>query len=508
MDADLWGPPTGPDVGNDSCYVQTVRGCGFYFDRRLDVIEENALNEISCVQVLRILMEKEDAEIDNHEKVSILPRNDDTCYNVEKIHDAIVPEANTSSTQSAIDEEASISNLSDAQTAGSRDSSYAIEDRDPETRSKLRERTATSSETVQPAGAVEVSSIDASTEPFTEKGSISSGSVSTVNSKEVEEHSCLSLDAIKTLDPIKQEDTAELLKPKRTAEDSATNISRDEVKHLNGMQQSETSDLKPSSLNKPSEHHCPAAKSKDGSPGLRHLVSKARQRLREKTNALNEKMNTATLAAEEDEERLKDDHQTPSLQNVLIATEPFTMDCLLEMCDGEDKGGETPLDKKQKRSQAETGHGAGRTGTHDELIKNLILKPAEEKTRSNALLVLPSLQQNPSTQQKSNSSNHAGPNKSFIRDTKQNITQDGQGEPGNLIADPGDEQKPMNKRKKKRTSESSKQTLSEAEISSGDLNEMKTNDLKAIAKALKVTHYYKLRRNDLLQQLISRLNPI
>ncbi|KAI5560364.1 hypothetical protein BDE02_16G042400 [Populus trichocarpa] len=58
MDWDLWGPPNDiEESGFDNSQ------CDFYFGYVFDVIEEEALNEKSCVQVLRILIKKADTEI-------------------------------------------------------------------------------------------------------------------------------------------------------------------------------------------------------------------------------------------------------------------------------------------------------------------------------------------------------------------------------------------------------------------------------------------------------------
>ncbi|GAY61415.1 hypothetical protein CUMW_209790 [Citrus unshiu] len=50
------------------CYMQPEWMCGFHFGNGLDVIEEDALNEKYCIQVLRILITKADTEIDELEK--------------------------------------------------------------------------------------------------------------------------------------------------------------------------------------------------------------------------------------------------------------------------------------------------------------------------------------------------------------------------------------------------------------------------------------------------------
>ncbi|XP_061954714.1 uncharacterized protein LOC133676923 isoform X5 [Populus nigra] len=60
MDWDLWGPPN-DIVAEESGFDNSQ--CDFYFGYGFDVIEEEALNEKSCEQVLRILIKKADTEI-------------------------------------------------------------------------------------------------------------------------------------------------------------------------------------------------------------------------------------------------------------------------------------------------------------------------------------------------------------------------------------------------------------------------------------------------------------
>ncbi|XP_022748231.1 uncharacterized protein LOC111297902 isoform X2 [Durio zibethinus] len=66
MACDFWGPSF--PQGESSCCVQPEWQYDFYFRYGFDMIEENALNEKSCVQVLRILITKADTEIDDLEK--------------------------------------------------------------------------------------------------------------------------------------------------------------------------------------------------------------------------------------------------------------------------------------------------------------------------------------------------------------------------------------------------------------------------------------------------------
>ncbi|KAI9161657.1 hypothetical protein LWI28_019432 [Acer negundo] len=53
---------------DSSCYAQPGWHCDFYFGYGCDVIEEDALNEKYCIQVLRILITKTDTEINELEK--------------------------------------------------------------------------------------------------------------------------------------------------------------------------------------------------------------------------------------------------------------------------------------------------------------------------------------------------------------------------------------------------------------------------------------------------------
>ncbi|KAJ8570464.1 hypothetical protein K7X08_037436 [Anisodus acutangulus] len=60
MDLSIWDPPENSD---ESSYLANSWQYNLYYDPRLDVIEEDALNEKSCVQVLKILIKKADSEI-------------------------------------------------------------------------------------------------------------------------------------------------------------------------------------------------------------------------------------------------------------------------------------------------------------------------------------------------------------------------------------------------------------------------------------------------------------
>ncbi|XWS56303.1 hypothetical protein CRYUN_Cryun09bG0074300 [Craigia yunnanensis] len=70
MACDLWGPSFPEDESSSS--IQPEWQYDFYFGYGFDIIEENALNEKSCVQVLRILITKADTEINELEKDLVL----------------------------------------------------------------------------------------------------------------------------------------------------------------------------------------------------------------------------------------------------------------------------------------------------------------------------------------------------------------------------------------------------------------------------------------------------
>ncbi|XWS43112.1 hypothetical protein CRYUN_Cryun16bG0074100 [Craigia yunnanensis] len=70
MACDLWGPLSPEEEG--SCCLQPEWQYDLYFGYGFDMIEENALNEKSCIQVLRILITKADTEIDELEKDLVL----------------------------------------------------------------------------------------------------------------------------------------------------------------------------------------------------------------------------------------------------------------------------------------------------------------------------------------------------------------------------------------------------------------------------------------------------
>ncbi|XP_049354071.1 uncharacterized protein LOC125818613 [Solanum verrucosum] len=60
MDLFIWGPPYFQD---ENSFPANSLAQNFYFSQKLDIIEEDALNEKCCVQVLEILIAKADTEI-------------------------------------------------------------------------------------------------------------------------------------------------------------------------------------------------------------------------------------------------------------------------------------------------------------------------------------------------------------------------------------------------------------------------------------------------------------
>ncbi|XP_039021525.1 uncharacterized protein LOC120153679 isoform X2 [Hibiscus syriacus] len=85
MACDPWGPSL---PGEESSYcIQPEWQYDFYFGYGIDMIEENALNEKSCVQVLRILIAKADTEIDELEKDLVLLQSELVWDEHEEWHD-------------------------------------------------------------------------------------------------------------------------------------------------------------------------------------------------------------------------------------------------------------------------------------------------------------------------------------------------------------------------------------------------------------------------------------
>lgn len=394
----------------------------------------------------------------------------------------MLPDADTSSAKSVVDEDENTSSISDAQTIETRDSCNDTEDIDPETRLKPQGTAANDPLAVEVCKdfffsesivmhslfratffcflvlKTHMSSSDVCSKMLcffndgqvAEDADTSSSPVLASKIEEAEEHSCSSLVTDQVFDPIKQ----------APENKSSSAISRENI----------------------------------GGSTLRPLVSETREKVRETANATNE-----------DGEILKD-------QDIVIASEPFTTESLLEMCDEPDEGRETPCDERSKRSHPE----AVKTVVKDELIKNLLTE-ARKKAESKALL-------NPGSvlikkrESKSNSSDNKGMNTSFIRTTKQKVG----GEAGEINIDPvKDSTKSTPKTIRGSSvptqhtdstldsidgiSQRGGETVSDSVISISDLKNKTGKELRSIAKELKITHYYKLKKEDLLQRLIRQL---
>nr|KJB14843.1 hypothetical protein B456_002G146100 [Gossypium raimondii] len=85
MAFELWG--TSFTEEENSSFIQTEWQYDLYFGYGIDMIEENALNEKSCIQVLRILIAKADTEIDELEKDLVLLQSELVWAEHEEWHD-------------------------------------------------------------------------------------------------------------------------------------------------------------------------------------------------------------------------------------------------------------------------------------------------------------------------------------------------------------------------------------------------------------------------------------
>ncbi|KAH1121883.1 hypothetical protein J1N35_005043 [Gossypium stocksii] len=85
MAFDLWG--TSFTEEENSSFIQPEWQYDLYFGYGIDMIEENALNEKSCIQVLRILIAKADTEIDELEKDLVLLQSELVWAEHEEWHD-------------------------------------------------------------------------------------------------------------------------------------------------------------------------------------------------------------------------------------------------------------------------------------------------------------------------------------------------------------------------------------------------------------------------------------
>ncbi|XP_016461584.1 uncharacterized protein LOC107784904 [Nicotiana tabacum] len=81
MDSSIWSPPENQD---ESCYPANCWQYNLYFDPWLDVIEQDALNEISCLQVLKILITKAYSEIAELEDEILMLQSQLVCACADK----------------------------------------------------------------------------------------------------------------------------------------------------------------------------------------------------------------------------------------------------------------------------------------------------------------------------------------------------------------------------------------------------------------------------------------
>ncbi|KAF8088372.1 hypothetical protein N665_0544s0019 [Sinapis alba] len=415
---DLWGPPL---VVKDDTFRKPLRGYEFWFDFRTDVLEESVQIERYCELVWTILNEKKKqvaAEIDELGKYVASSGSGDVCSSdSDKAVTAILPNADTSSAKSSLDEDENTSSISNSLTNDTKGSTNDIEEVDLETSLKPQETAANGAITAEV-----VEDVDTSCSPVLENKIV-----------EAEEHSCSSLVTHQVSDPIKQ----------LTENKSPSAISQEN---------NESFTLKP-------------------------LVETSDQ-----ANATNE---------EGEEEVLKDQQQQKqrdSLQDIVTASEPFTTESLLEMCDEPEQDRESPCDEAVK------------TIVKEELIIDM-LSEARIKVESKALLNPPGSVLIKKRKRTSNISSNKGTNTSLIRNTKQKPTESkpkGPSVPAQLSASTLDL---IDRLRRQRGGK----TMGEPVILISELNDKTGKELRSIAKELKITHYYKLKKEDLLQRCIMQL---
>ncbi|CAD5321060.1 unnamed protein product [Arabidopsis thaliana] len=457
-DDDLWGPPR--VVQDDTFRKQTVRRCEFWFDFRTDVLEENFQNEKYCELVWRILTEKKRqvTEIAELERVSVsVSAQNDTASSgsggdlheidssdSDKTLSTTLPDSDTSSAKLALDDDENTSSISDAQTAQT---------------VQIRDSSNDDTEDIEPETRLmphETAANDPLTVEVAEDADTSSSPVLESKIDEAEEHSCSSLVTDQVFDPIKQ-----ALENK-----SSSAISRESI----------------------------------GGSTLRPLHLETR-----------EKANTT----DEDGDILKDHQQNDSLQDIVTVSEPFTTESLLEMCDEPDKGRDIPCGERSKKPHPEA---VVKTVVKDELIISLLTearKKAESKNPGSVLIK--------KRQRQSNSSDNKGANTSFIRNIKQKV----QGGAGEINIDPvknSTQSTPKIIRGSSVPTQHADSLLDSSmdgkiqrggknvsgsliSLSISELKKKTGKELRSIAKDLKVQHYYKLKKEDLLQRITNQLNP-
>ncbi|CAE6043365.1 unnamed protein product [Arabidopsis arenosa] len=450
---DLWGPPRVVQQ-DDTFRKQTLRRCEFWFDCRTDVLEENIQNEKYCEQVWRILTEKKKkkqvvAIAELEERVSVSVQNDTASSGSGgDLHE--IDSSDSDKTLSAT--------LPDSDTSSAKlalyddDNTSSISDAQT---IQTRDSTNDDTEEIEPETRLithDTAANDPLTVEVTEDADTSSSPVLASKIDESEEHSCSSLVTDQVFDPIKQ----------APENKSSSAISRENI----------------------------------GGSTLRPLLLETR-----KANATNE-----------DGDILKDHQQNDSLHDIVTASEPFTTESLLEMCDEPDKGREISCGERSKKSQSEA---VVKTVVKDELIISLLTearKKAESKNPGSVLIK--------KRQRQSNSSDN-GVNTSFIRNIKQKV----QGGAGEINIDPvknsarstpkiissivptqhADSLLDSIDGKIQRGGHNGSDSVISLSIS--ELKKKTGKELRSIAKDLKVTHYYKLKKEDLLQRITNQLNP-
>ncbi|CAN7138135.1 unnamed protein product [Brassica rapa subsp. narinosa] len=369
-----------------------LRGCEFWFDFRTDVLEESFQIERYCEIVWTILNEKK--------QVDELVGSSDSDKTLSA---ATLPDADTSSAKSSLDEDENTSSISDAKTSETKDSTNDTEEADLEARLKPQETEPNDAITVEVAE-------DGDTPPCSPVLALAS------TIEEAEEHSCSSFVTHQALE----------------------NKSPSAISQENN----ESSTLKP-------------------------LVES-----REKANA-------------EDGHILKDQQQkqkqNESLQDIETASEPFTTESLLEMCEEPEKSKRSIIPEAVMKTVV----------VKEEPIINMLtearIKKAEEslnpppgsvvlikkrKRHSNTSLIRYTKQKGPSVPL---------PLSASTLDLIDRIRQRGGGKKTIM----GGEEEPV--------------------ILISELHDKTGKELRSIAKELKVTRYYKMNKEDLLQHCIMQL---
>ncbi|ESQ52875.1 hypothetical protein EUTSA_v10016632mg [Eutrema salsugineum] len=442
-DDDLWGPP--PVVQEEPPF-KPLRGYEFWFDPRTDVLEEEYQNEKYCEQVRRILDgKKQDTESNELDKVSDSLQKDMASSGAGDSPEIV--SSDSDKTLSAISPDADTSSAKSALDEDENTSSIS-DAQTKETKDSSNDTQVIDPETRKPQETSANDPITVEEGKVAEDADISSSPVFASKSEEAEEHSPSSLVTDQVFDPIKQA-------PENR---SLSELSRENI----------------------------------GGSTLKPLGLETTEKVREKANATNE-----------DGEMLKDQQQ-----EIETSSEPFTTESRLEMCDASEKGRETPCDDRIKSSQSE----AVKTAVKDELIVNSPTV-ARQKAESNALLK-PGPDLTKKGQRKSK-----GMNTSFIRNTKPKVG----GEAGEIDIDPvkkstqstsklsrgssvpaqlSDSTSELIERIRQRDG----QTMGDSVTSISELKNKTGKELRSIAKELKMTHYSKLKKEDLLQQIINQLN--